>query len=793
MRFFLVGIFYLCLVSSALAGVIGNVASIGFDTYIRSDCTVPMVVQITSDAAVPEDYSLQVVQYDRDGDEVSYSRPVAVNPGDQSFWTYFKPEPINGGLPSQQMGSASELAKRLRIFLATPDGSKRLVQISTAGRMPQMLDASDQLPGNKLILCIGRRPNVNEFDTSTVRTLGLRETVAMVTLDTRRLPDNALGYEAVDAVVWTDADPERLDAQQFRALRQYIRGGGRLIVIQNSETARMARLDEFLPVRMVRSEEFASLEPLRSLLLPKGTLLPVDPKTELPVDPFSDARPPFRMARAVAVPGAVIDTFVQWPDDQRTPYIARHLYGQGMVGWVAQDITDPSVRSISAGWPRLWDRVFDWNLPRIDFPGTAKRADLERFKTRWQTGGDKDLGAAFIEGLDLDSKTTALVSLAFVFFIGYWLIAGPGVHVVLAMRNRAQWSWFIFGAIALLATLLTVGLAQLVLRGAPQVRHVSLVRSRSDGNDSARVMSRFGIYVPRDASDMPVSISGRDTAAPAIISPLAVDPRYSGRNVSERDARHVVPITNEDASEELTIGVPIRSTLKKLQSEWSGQVAGRVIGTPRLIQTDESLIAGQLSNNTGRDLSRVLIVFSIPTPDGNQDHFIYMRLWQKGQTVQLDQLWNKAETKLSDGLTLPLSADFVRGQLRYAVNSFYQEKFRTGFLPGDTVPFKDNAQDYRWSFPMVSLFDRLAPMTNEGNSVNRVDLLRRGVRNWDCSAAISAGAMVVLAQSSNDAIPIPLTVDGVAPQGTGMTFWQFIVPLDRSQLKPPSTQPETTN
>ncbi len=814
MRLFLAGFIHLLLTTITLAGVIGKVDSIGFESQIRADCWVPLLVQITSDSAGPEDYQLQVVQHDIDGDDVIYARPVTVNPGSQNpFWTYFKPESIDNGLPTALSGAIQDLPKRLRVYLATPDGSKRIVQINVSGSTPIVLDASDQRPGDKLILTAGRRPNTVEFDPAIVQNIkrvsGLAENVVFAAVDTRHMPDNVLGYDMVDAVVWTDSEIDKLDATQFRALRQYVRGGGTLVVLQNSEKARMARLDDFLPVRVQSIETTDSLEPLRTIMhkdLPSA----IDPQTDKKIDPLRATKGPFRIARAEAFANAVVGDWISWPDGTQSPYIARHVYGMGMVVWVAQDVTDPGVRDIIWGWPNFWAHVFDWptggrtGVNTYDYaalPPPRRRDNsggVDDFRKMWASTGIQDIGASYVDKLDLDNKTVALLSLAFLFFIGYWIIAGPGAYLLLAAKKKAHWSWFIYGATAVLATLLTVALAQLVLRGNAQIRHVSLIRVKSDGGEPAAVRSRMGIYLPQDRSDTQITLTEHDTGGPSVITPLAVDPRFAPSSINTRDSRYVIPITNDDMGEQVTIEVPFRSTLKKLQAAWTGTAPGRVTGVARLLDENKNLIAGNLSNNTGRDLSNVLMVFSYPTSNGMRDYVLYQRVWPNGQTIDLEKTVAAADRGLDsqDG-ALPLDRDKGSfGQLRDAERWIYR-RFRTSmtnFGP-DSWRWNDSNIGYRQSFIIASLYTRLAPMRNEmsANGPDRADILRRGVRDWDMSQIVAAGGLLIIAQSHNDQLPLPLTVEGTKPEGTGTNFWQFVLPLDRSKLKAaPATQPASS-
>jgi hypothetical protein len=756
---------------------------------VRGDTWTPLRVQIVTDDAQPSEYVLEVAQLDADGDEVVYTRPIVVNPGANTFWTYFKPSPINGGIGAAQF--TSETAKVLRVFVSTPNGQRRLVQANLANQSPIVLEDDSQgnrLMGAKLLVTVGREASFAEFAKDS-GVAGVNERVAALPVDPRRLPDNAIGYDAVDALLWTDADPSQLSDAQFRALRQWVRGGGRLVIVQNAEVARMARLNEFLPVSVPRTEDWGkNRQPLADILSPPDTAKLTD-RGGRPIDVFANTTPPFRMARAAPLPSAVVDTWVTWPDGTHTPYIARHLFGLGSVTWLAQDIADETLRRAPYGWPRLWNRVFDWRASDLTLPYLETKSDVrERLQRRFAVSGVKDVGAAFRQGTNLESKTAALVSLAFVFFVGYWLIAGPGAYLVLAAKKRAHWSWFVYGGIALVATLLTVGITQLVLRGSAQIRHVTLVRSLADSGEPGRVQSRFGIYLPQDTSGTPITLSKRDTAGPTTLTPLVTHYRFAGGDsVPLRDSRCAVPLPGEDAPEETTLDVPFRSTLKKLQADYTGPVPGRISGKPVLTTDPRAPLVGQLFNNTGRDLSSVLMVFRYPqyvdTASGqvsSVDLVLFLRTWEAGKTVDLKDLFARADNKLEDGV-LKLDDDLQWGRWQSVIDGFYAKYLRTQTF-GSGIAADDSGSDYPYSFFVASLFDMMPVMTNLPQQSGRSELMRIGVRQWDVSGAVASGAMVVLARTPRSPVPLPLTVDGYAPEGDGQTFWQSIHPIDHSRI-----------
>jgi hypothetical protein len=136
-----------------------------------------------------------------------------------------------------------------------------------------------------------------------------------------RLPDNAIGYDAVDAVIWTTADSGRLDPQQLRALRQYVRGGGKLACVASGEVGALARFEEMLPVVAGGTEEWSppSLADtaFANILFGKQTVRDADGRR---VDPLAGVGLPLRIGRATPKPGAVV---AAWGGQGRTATPAR--------------------------------------------------------------------------------------------------------------------------------------------------------------------------------------------------------------------------------------------------------------------------------------------------------------------------------------------------------------------------------------------------------------------------------------------------------------------------------------
>jgi hypothetical protein len=797
--------FVLLMVSAASAQISGEVQSIGFDGYYRGNCWTPMLIRVRNRSEQAQRLQIRVRQHDLDRDVVNYTRTITVSggqSGDQRFWTYFIPQPTDGGLPSSAGGNTlADLQKQLQVWLYTMDGKP-------AAQLPitSMVTDVNRLGGNRgtrLILLVqspGSRPKWQEY----LQAVGLLEDVAMVPVQTRDLPEDVAGYAAADAVVWLNAPP--LDARRpseqkrFEALGQYVRQGGRLVICQGPRWRETAQaFGDMMPVEVAGMGQREDLTPLRELarLLPKEIKRPGGP---------------VEAAKAVVRPDAVVDIWMKWPvlhpattqtaagattktsggaKETWTPYIARRAFGMGSVTWVAQDLGDRVLtQAIPRGWPHIWDTVFDWR--NASLPPDAPAAKQGKFASSSRV----NLGDILLKGVDLPARSGGYIAIAVLFFIFYWAAAGPLSHLVLASKKRTGLSWFVFAAAALGATGLTVVIVQGVVRGAPRARHVTLVRL-SPG-EPAVVTSRIGLYIPHDGDQV---IRLHDTAADRVsdLTPLPLSPVDLPDNsgyITPLEYDVPAPRMGEDS---VGLTVPYRSTLKKLQARWVGDAIslGGIEGQAELVGSFPYL-AGTLTNRLGRDLQDVYLAFRAEVVSGQaEERLVYLPRWAKGTSVDLWSVLtdrrNRAvfvgriasslqsppgmNRRLNDALYDPGNAK--RGWAGYWYGQFSGDGFGLANLQ-----LPDDAQ----AMPMLSLFDLLPSMPAAAGQ-GRVDLLRRGARLMDASASVSAGQLLIVArdENPNGALSFPLTVQtlfGQAPVAAeGTTYYQIILPLQRAATR----------
>jgi hypothetical protein len=400
-------------------------------------------------------------------------------------------------------------------------------------------------------------------------------------------------------------------------------------------------------------------------------------------------------------------------------------------------------------------------------------------------------------GIELGQKSLGLMTLAIVFFIGYWLLAGPGVYAYLATKRQTTMSWFWFAAAALAATGVTVIIVKLTLRGAPELKHISLVRAAT--GEPAYVYSRFGLYIPRDGMQT-IELKGMAPDSVAALSAFAIHPQHLENAPEDPGPEYMVNVRDAASAEPAALRVPYRSTIKKFEADWTGDISGRVEGSGKLTEP-KYLIAGTITNGTGRRLRNIYIAFRYPGGGlGNEgDWILYKPTWDPGVSLDLSkELSTDEDGKPLDryfwlpgrNMRSPDNGQKVRGRIKDDWQPYWFSA-----LKGQSIGerHRDDSQ-YRVhaSIPMFSFFERLAPAKNtKGMAPDRFELLRRGARKYDVSAALTNGGLVVLAESDDDRspLPMPMEVQGDKIDGYGTTYYQFVLPLDTSYFSNPTTQP----
>ena len=773
-----------------------------------------MVVRLKPDTTESANYEIEVWQHDLDGDRPIYTRQIVLNGSDQAasqqFWVYFLPQPIDKGLPDQSNSQPRDLQRDLQVLLCRPDHRQiaELPLTSTLSNVDPFRDSYDSKPrGSKLILAVsanGAQPSFGNYNHA----VGASEDVQAVNIRMSDLPEDPLGYDAVDSILWLGGNPNDLatgSLDTLAALKDYVRFGGKLVVCQPTQNWQdTLGFGDMLPVDVQGIAAKSDFEPLRSMAGPRET----DPFFSSPADSWAPAKGPFQMARSAVRDGAVVEYWIDWKQDgsysDATPFLARKPYGLGQVTWVAQPLTTESAPNNATGWPYVWDKVFGWRsnayiLPDKESPSDPKiDGRLEQFAA----GGPLDLGYTFVLGLNLNSKANWLIVLAIVFFVVYWLIAGPGSYAYLVAKKRQAVSWFLFGIVAVAATLVTVLVVQLVLSGPPELKHLSFVRVASD--QPTIVYSRFGLYIPKDGTQT-IELEETSPASVSYLSPFAEHPQQLGGDVTEfaEPTEYFVPIRDLKSEGAPRLSVDYRKSMKKFQARWVGELPLKITGSVKLDPDDRRLpLSGKLTNETNTNLNDVYLAFNAGQ---DKDWLIYIPTWPKNSTYDIKKDFARpylvgregdfegvpGENKiLSDEIAPKAASNDIK--LPCWINYWYSHFRHSG---GSSDP-NANESDFQYVFPMVSLFDRLPAMPNVVSRANngpvtsdhsRLEYYNRGTRMINASSSITAGQLVVLA-SAHGPLPMPVHVNDTPTGGDGTVFYQFILPMDRGKVESPTTR-----
>lgn len=847
------GFLCVCISALAFAQARGDVESVGFGGAYRPGCWTPLVVRLTPTTGTTFSGRIEVTQQDLDQDNVVFTRQITLtgNPPSGSvqeyrFWMYFIPQPTAGATMDGNNTRDELTDKLLKVRLCTESG-KELVKLPiTQTVRPVESMRSGMGTGNrgfKFVLCVYDRnlPNLTEYQglvgiNEDVNYVGTRDIAA-------GLPDSVIGYDGVDAIVWTDADPFKLSAEQMTALEEFVRRGGKLVLCQDTQTNQWqrnnAKFAMIMPVVVKGIDERDDeLDTLRNLA---GRANSQSTWNAARNAEWNRLAGPFRYAVADPRPGAVVAVWqqadakgTQFADQNRKvlPYVVRLALGAGSVTWVAQDLGDRAIvgeRQVTTGWAEIWDKVLDWpNDPLPPKIGVNDNALALPYKPNTTL----EFGRALLKQMDLPSTSAALIGIAVLFFIVYWVAAGPGSYLVLSRKGKSSMSWFAFAVMAIAATGLTYIIVKLVLRGDAKMQHYSLVRMVPGQPISVR--SNFGLYIPRDGYQ---KIELKEAAADKASYVVAYNlhPAFN-TDAAEFPAKqtYYVPVKemheqDREAADPKVISVPYRSTLKKFAAHWQGAAAPNLTGgitidtsepkEPFRLNRDVPYITGKLVNQTGKRLRMVYIAFHHPAMDVGRedlearDYVLYVSEWDHGTQIQLSHNFDarqkgfnvKADARLTDKDIVRLRGMILAdARIQGAQGNwtdFWYHQFRAQSSFDDRVLEEDDPLTPK-SFPILSFYDRLPLSRNERGpnpKMERVDILRRGARYYDLSAAISAGNVVVIAVADSDKepLPIPLEVQGdrmdKSSLSKGVVYYQFVLPVDRSAVAkpPPATQPTT--
>lgn len=303
---------------------------------------------------------------------------------------------------------------------------------------------------------------VTESITDTINMTNLpigRGDSQQANLSISELPDSAVALETIDVLVFFDADTGSLTIPQRNAIKNWVYGGGHLIVHTGQNWNRTtAGLNDLLPTTVSST---VTLEDVSSL----GAYLsfPDDILTEHTASIASNTPKPNAQVLAKV-------------DD--VPLLVRQELGAGLVDFIAFDpLTEPF--SSYDALPRLW------------FELTANA----RLQPSWHDGVLNMNTAERAVRIESNFEFPPVMQL--LGFLGvYVVLIGPLNYLVLSRLKRPEFAWFTI-PILIVGFTTVAYFAGFNLRGDdPSVNHVSVVQVWAN-SDVAQIDSAVGIFSPR--------------------------------------------------------------------------------------------------------------------------------------------------------------------------------------------------------------------------------------------------------------------------------------------------------
>ncbi|RJP42393.1 MAG: hypothetical protein C4547_00600 [Phycisphaerales bacterium] len=543
---------------------------------VRPGTWTPIVVDVSLEGETSFDGALRVVQRDGDGDQIVDAVEVHLLEsagGVQRYWLYtltgdasfstqddFGIELLGADGQAVEVVSAGELTLRVvpeqppMILFDNRDRNHALILAISVASGGRVLDVADG-PG-----AFDREFKVGHVAPSTV-------------------PNLWIGLEAVDYVVWDEADPADMSGKQLEALLEWVRQGGTLLIAASGTAgavAGSAELAAMLPVNVGDVVRMTEPGPIARQLF--GNDSPVAFKGAMSV------------ARCTARPGA----FVYYRDEKtRTDLISRIRAGRGHVIYSGASLVDLFTKFA----PRITDVEVDEADPtergarrrRTAITDSSAREFYRRLF--WLKFYDKpeEVPNAYnhplidqIRGPVQFPEDAGLYLLITMAFMGaYWALATFGSWAFLQRRGWQRHNWTAFTLIAVVAAFLGISTVEAVQGFGITVRQVSVVDAEA-GARFGHGAAFFGlktashvdldVWLPSDPQGVKAGFVQAPSATTCFLRPVLGE-----HELEQAPSYYTDPGRYElrPANAEL-VGVPFRATMKALEGRWSGPLSGRV-------------------------------------------------------------------------------------------------------------------------------------------------------------------------------------------------------------------------
>ena len=565
----------------------------GVGNHVRAGDPTALLVRATSNLAAPVQARIEWAVRNADGDTALYGRDIALAPGAPvERWIY-------GVTPivSASAQSSTELVTSLRVLEITDGrptrilGEKRID--GSSGDDPAVpVEVTEALVGvvgdGRAGLSALATPTPNLAFIASMNEL----TKIARGITAAGLPDRWEGLASFESIIWTNAPLQGVGAEQARALLDWTRRGGNLVIVLPESgdpwgvggKRDRTPFTEALPLRAERRDA-----------VPVADLLPVlarskelrNPAARTAVWTFPED-PGNGFAPLIVAPGEVdgnTGSLTAADGVGGRALAVRRPFGFGFVTVVGVDVDGLDRRSLAAdGIPQadvFWNRILG---RRADAPSPAEWAALAAAKRLETRGGLTVPG----DGGALVNQYVGMRSLAAIGVLGligafaiYWALSGPVAFLGLRAARRPQYSWLAFvavGAAASAAAWITTGIFRFTHGRVQHLTFLDRVEWRGVGAEERAVMranSWFSAELPGYGSARVSLAKAAGQAGNHLLASWFPPPAGNASGFPDTES-YDVPL-GSPASYDL----PARATSTVLNAQWMGVPVGAWDATPR--------------------------------------------------------------------------------------------------------------------------------------------------------------------------------------------------------------------
>lgn len=575
-----------------------NVSNVGFKQFgdmghrIRIGSWVPVVVDVWLVGQESFDGTLRVAQPDIDGDEAFDSVEVHLRSDAGGAMRYFLYVVAN----SYRQGSSFD------VELLDTEGDRVEVisngETTTKATLPGRAEA---IPADSLFilnLSVASRAIGKIKDLTDMPDTGpLARHVEVGNVSAADIPEQWLGLEMVDIIVWDHADPDELSDLQQAAMVEWVRQGGTLLIAGGARGAAIGqneRFREILPVTIGEGRLERDFGELRFKLLGEALQTVRGSNRSLLPEPFAE---PIELREITLKDGAKL---IHHETSIGADVIARRRVDRGHVIYSAIALDD----AFRAGGAA---RIF---FKKVLYLGDAS------------SGGESPTASPIYSEvystISFTRSGTMYLVIAIIFSLTYLVVATFGSWGFLSAKGWKQHNWTAFAIVAGAATVLSV-VAVTSVRGVGHRIHQYSIIDAFAGENFGYSTTIFGLKTGSDEELdvwLPADASRETEPGPSrcYVRPIGAGSRMQDVTNSYTDPRAY----RLDPGAARIEGVRVRSTLKQFEGRWEGPLGGHLKANVTVTPTrskfqyfiSEISKDSYIVNNLGVDLTNCWLIHS---------------------------------------------------------------------------------------------------------------------------------------------------------------------------------------